>query len=72
MEKWYPRLADVPGVGFEGGAAVDRTRLPGHDAKPRIVRRTSESKHEISDVEDERRRGFSRPGESVGDKAACR
>lgn len=46
MEKWYSRLADVPGVEFDGGVGVDRTRLPDHDAKPRVVRHTWEGKHE--------------------------
>ena len=38
MEKWYRRLAEVPGVGYEGSPGVDRTRLPGHDATPKIDR----------------------------------
>lgn len=38
MEKWYPRLADVPKLGYEGSPGVDRTRLPGFNLKPRIER----------------------------------
>lgn len=38
MEKWYRRLAEVPGVGYEGSPGVDRTRLPGHNAAPKIDR----------------------------------
>lgn len=38
MEKWYPRLAEVPKLGYEGSAGVDRTRLPGFNLKPRIQR----------------------------------
>ena len=38
MEKWFRRLAEVPGVGYEGSPGVDRTRLPGHDATPKIDR----------------------------------
>ena len=37
MEKWFPRLGDVPGIGYVN-EAVDRTRLAGHDAIPRIER----------------------------------
>ena len=36
MVQWYRRLADVPGVGFEGSPGVDRARLPGHAAVPQI------------------------------------
>ncbi|MEK6282525.1 MAG: hypothetical protein AABN95_19360 [Acidobacteriota bacterium] len=35
MEKWFPRLGDVPGIEYVN-KAVDRTRLLGHDAVPRI------------------------------------
>ena len=35
MEKWFPRLGDVPGIEYVN-RAVDRTRLLGHDAVPRI------------------------------------
>jgi hypothetical protein len=38
MEKWYPRLAEVPKLGYEGSPSVDRARLPGYDARPRIER----------------------------------
>jgi hypothetical protein len=38
MNKWYPRLADVPKLGYEGSPGVDRTRLPGFDLKPRLER----------------------------------
>lgn len=37
MEKWFPRLGDVPGIEYVN-EAVDRTRLAGHDAIPRIER----------------------------------
>ena len=36
MEKWFRRLADVPGVGYQGSPGIDRTRLPEHDAVPEI------------------------------------
>lgn len=36
MKKWYPRLAEVPRVGYQGSPGVDRTRLPGCNAKPQI------------------------------------
>lgn len=38
MEKWFRRLAEVPGVAYEGSPGVDRTRLPGHDATPKVDR----------------------------------
>lgn len=38
MEKWYPRLAEVPKLGYEGSPGVERTRLPGFDLKPRVER----------------------------------
>ena len=37
MEKWFPRLGDVPGIEYVN-EAVDRARLAGHDAIPRIER----------------------------------
>jgi hypothetical protein len=36
MERWFRRLAEVPGVGYQGSPGVDRTRLPGHDTVPKI------------------------------------
>lgn len=38
MEKWYRRLAEVPGIEYEPDPAIDRTQLPGHDAVPKIDR----------------------------------
>jgi hypothetical protein len=38
MKKWFRRLAEVPGVGYEGSPGVDRTKLPGHDTVPKIDR----------------------------------
>lgn len=36
MEKWFRRLAEVPGIEYKPDPAIDRTRLPGHDAVPKI------------------------------------
>src|SRR5262245_36278751 len=36
--KWFPRLADAPGVGYQAHPTVDRNRLPGHDAFPQVSR----------------------------------
>lgn len=33
-DRWYPRLADMPGVEFAGSPGVDRTRLRGADVRP--------------------------------------
>jgi hypothetical protein len=33
---WFPRLAAIPGVNYAGHPDIDRTKLPGHCAKPRI------------------------------------
>ncbi len=33
---WFARLADLPGIGYEGHPAVDRQTLPQHDAKPEV------------------------------------
>jgi hypothetical protein len=38
MKGWFRRLAEVPGVGYQGSPGVDRTRLPGHDTVPKIDR----------------------------------
>lgn len=38
MDKWFPRLGDVPGIEYRVHEAIDRTRLAGHDAIPRIER----------------------------------
>jgi len=35
--KWFPRLADVPRVGFVGSPGVDRSRLAGADAVPTVT-----------------------------------
>lgn len=34
--EWFRRLGDVPGVGYRALVAVDRTRIPGHDARPKV------------------------------------
>lgn len=34
--EWFRRLGDVPGVEYRPLVAVDRTRLPGHDACPEV------------------------------------
>lgn len=36
MEKWYRRLAEVPRIQYEPDPSIDRSKLPGHDAVPRI------------------------------------
>jgi hypothetical protein len=33
--EWFPRLADVPGVGYS--SLLDRTKLAGHDAVPEVL-----------------------------------
>ena len=33
---WFQRLGDVPGVDYRAPVAVDRTRIPGHDARPEV------------------------------------
>jgi hypothetical protein len=33
---WFRRLADVPGLSYEGSRTVDRTKLPGHDLEPEV------------------------------------
>ena len=44
MEKWYSSLAEVPKLGYESNPSVERTRLPGYGAKPRIERYEWEGK----------------------------
>lgn len=34
-DRWYPRLADMPGLKFTGSPGIDRSRLRGHDTRPR-------------------------------------
>lgn len=34
--KWFPRLADVPTVGYTSHPDVDRQGLPGHDLTPQV------------------------------------
>jgi len=34
--QWFKRLADVPGISYEGSQTVDRTKLPGHDLEPKV------------------------------------
>lgn len=48
MEKWYRRLADVPGVDYPGSPGVDRTRLPGHNTEPKVSTYTFEGKRSTS------------------------
>lgn len=36
MMGWFPRLADIPGIGYSGELGVVRTRLPGYNAKPTV------------------------------------
>jgi len=38
VEKWYRRLAEVPRIQYEPDPSIDRTKLLGHDAVPRIHR----------------------------------
>lgn len=35
--EWFRRLADIPGVGYEGGPKAKHARLAGRDEVPRIV-----------------------------------
>jgi len=50
IEKWYRRLAEVPRIGYEPDPSIDRTKLPGHDAVPRIHRYEFDGKqHESLD-----------------------
>lgn len=37
MEKWFPRLGDIPGITYVDDS-IDRTRLIGHDSIPRMER----------------------------------
>lgn len=48
MEKWFRRLAEVPGVGYEGSPSVDRSQLPGHDATPKIERYNYDGERHVS------------------------
>lgn len=34
--EWFRRLADVPGVPYEGSPSIDRSRLDGHDSEPTL------------------------------------
>jgi hypothetical protein len=36
MVDWFPRLADIPNVGYAGHPGMNRSRLPGQNAKPRV------------------------------------
>ena len=50
VEKWYRRLAEVPHIQYEPDPSIDRTKLPGHDAVPRIHRYEFDGKqHESLD-----------------------
>jgi hypothetical protein len=37
-EKWYSRLADLPGAGYAGSPGVNRTKLPGAKERPSTLR----------------------------------
>ena len=34
--EWFKRLADVPGVPYEGSSSIDRSKLDGHDSEPTL------------------------------------
>jgi hypothetical protein len=36
---WFPRFAEIPGIGYQGSPDVDRQQLPGYDHVPTIERR---------------------------------
>jgi hypothetical protein len=36
MVEWFPRLVDVPGVGYTSPARIARSTLPGHDTVPKL------------------------------------
>ncbi len=40
---WFPRLADIPNIGYASSPGVNRPRLPGHGAKPRVEVSQSDS-----------------------------
>jgi hypothetical protein len=42
----YNRLADIPGVGYQGHPGVDRQSLPNHDLRPRMSTSTYGGKQE--------------------------
>lgn len=48
MVEWFRRLADVPGVGYEGSPGIDRSRLAGHDAVPKVHVYTFDGKRQES------------------------
>lgn len=48
MEKWFRRLSEVPGVGYQGSPGVDRTRLRGHNAVPKVSVSTWDGKRHES------------------------
>ncbi len=31
---WFRRLADVPGIAYDGSSSIDRSKLDGHDSEP--------------------------------------
>jgi len=35
--QWFRRLADAPGLSYEGSPTVDRRRLTGHDFEPEVL-----------------------------------
>jgi hypothetical protein len=46
--EWFPQLEMVPGVGYRNPASLDRTKLPGHDAKPTVRTFSFEGKPSVS------------------------
>jgi|SRR5581483_7690150 len=46
--KWVSRLGDLSGVGYVSPPAVERRKLPQHDAKPRVATFSYSGKHETS------------------------
>jgi hypothetical protein len=48
MAEWFHRLADMPGVGYQGSPGVDRRQLRGHDAIPQVSVHTIDGKRRES------------------------
>ena len=48
MEKWFRRLADVPGIDYIPDTTVDRSKLPGHDAVAKVSRYVFDGRHHES------------------------
>ena len=45
--QWFRRLADAPGLSYEGSVTVDRRRLTGHDFEPEVWEYKSEGKSRL-------------------------